>query len=166
MELKPTLTKVNDRLQRSAIIAPASRVVLGLNQFTEGGVINSGEPIMDIVPSSGHLIVEARFRPWDIDDIILGMAAKVRFTAYNFRDYLPIDGILQRVSADVLIDERTQETAYVGQVEVAVNNLMAQDITLYPGMPAEVMVTLNQRSVVSYLFEPRLRSFNRALRES
>ena len=166
LELEPTLNKMTDRLQRSAIIAPASGVVLGLNQFTEGGVINPGEPIMDIVPSSGHLIVEARFRPGDIDEIIPGMAAKVRFTAYNFRDYLPIDGILQRISADVVIDERTQETAYIGQVEVTVNNLMAQDITLYPGMPAEVLVTLNQRSVVSYLFEPLLRSFNRALRES
>ena len=166
LELEPTLTKMTDRLQRSAIIAPASGVVLGLNQFTKGGVINSGEPIMDIVPSSGHLIVEARFRPGDIDEIIPGMVAKVRFTAYNFRDYLPIDGVLQRISADVVMDERTQETAYIGQIEVAVNNLMAQDITLYPGMPAEVMVTLNQRSVVSYLFEPLLRSFNRALRES
>ena len=65
-----------------------------------------------------------------------------------------------------VIDERTQETACIGQVEAAINNLMAQKITLYPGMPAEVMEPLNQRSVVTYLFEPLLRSFNRALRGS
>ncbi|USE34267.1 HlyD family secretion protein [Endozoicomonas sp. SCSIO W0465] len=100
------------------------------------------------------------------DEIMPGMAAKVRFTAYNYRDYLPVDGILQRISADVVTDEQTRETAYVGQIEVAVNELMAQDILLYPGMPAEVLLTLNERSVVSYLFEPLLRSFNRALRES
>ncbi len=166
LDLEPQLIKMSDRLLRSDIVAPASGVVLGLNQFTKGGVINPGEPVMDIVPSSGHLIVEARFRPGDIDEIIPGMAAKVRFTAYNFRDYLPVDGVLQRISADVVTDELTQETAYVGQIEVAINALMAQDIRLYPGMPAEVMVTLTQRSVVSYLFEPLLRSFNRALRES
>ena len=117
-------------------------------------------------PTAGHLIVEARFRPGDIDEIIPGMAAKVRFTAYSYRDYLPVDGILQRLSADVVTDENTQETAYIGQIGVAVNDLLAQDILLHPGMPAEVLLTLNQRPVVSYLFEPLLRSFNRALRES
>ncbi len=166
LEVEPKLAKMTARLERSEIIAPASGVVLGLTQFTEGGVINPGEPVLDIVPSAGHLIVEARFRPGDIDEIIPGMAAKVRFTAYSYRDYLPVDGILQRISADVVTDEATQETAYIGQIEVAVNDLLAQDILLHPGMPAEVLLTLNQRPVVSYLFEPLLRSFNRALRES
>ena len=166
LEVEPKLAKMTARLERSEIIAPASGVVLGLTQFTEGGVINPGEPVLDIVPSAGHLIVEARFRPGDIDEIIPGMAAKVRFTAYSYRDYLPVDGILQRLSADVVTDENTQETAYIGQIEVAVNDLLAQDILLHPGMPAEVLLTLNQRPVVSYLFEPLLRSFNRALRES
>ena len=66
----------------------------------------------------------------------------------------------------MVIDERTRETARIGQVEVAINNLMPQKITPYPGMPAEVMVPLNQRSVITYLFESLLRSFNRALQGS
>ena len=166
LEIEPQLTKMKDRLQRSNITAPASGVVLGLNQFTKGGVINPGEPVMDIVPSAGSLIVEAHFRPADIDEIVPGMAARVRFTAYSYRDHLPVDGILQRISADVVTDQASQETSYIGQIEVAMQDLMAEDIMLYPGMPAEVLVTLNKRSVVSYLFEPLLRSFNRALRES
>ena len=66
----------------------------------------------------------------------------------------------------MVIDERTRETARIGQVEVSINNLMPQKITPYPGMSAEVMVPLNQRSVITYLFESLLRSFNRALRGS
>ena len=74
-----------DQLQRIEIRAPTSGTIHQLAVHTIGGVIKTGETIMEIVPDSDELQVEAHVPPKDIDHVHMGQDAFVRFSAFNQR---------------------------------------------------------------------------------
>ena len=70
-----------DQLKRIDIRAPQDGVVLEFTVHTVGGVITAGETIMQIVPESDKLMVEAKVNPRDIDQVQVGQTAMLRFPA-------------------------------------------------------------------------------------
>src|SRR5262249_48026516 len=74
-ELTEKRIAAEDQLKRVDIRAPQDGKVHQLAVHTVGGVIQAGEPIMLIVPSSDALTVEARVAPQDIDQLYLGQPA-------------------------------------------------------------------------------------------
>ncbi|MEL6978657.1 MAG: HlyD family type I secretion periplasmic adaptor subunit [Pseudomonadota bacterium] len=165
LELEPRFEALETRLARTKLRAPSSGVVFDLQKFTTGGVIRPGEPILDIVPDSSALVVEARISPIDRDVISAGMDARVRFTAFSFRSTEPVDGRLTRVSADALTDEATRELYYVGVIEVPGDALESQEIAIKPGMPAEVTIPLRARTILQYIIEPLVQNWEHTFRE-
>ncbi len=160
------LAAVRVLIARSEIRAPAAGTVVGLQVHTLGGVIKGGETILEIVPGSDPLLVEARIDPADIDDIALGLETEVRFTGFKQRTTPTLKGEVVNLSADVLTDKISGESYYrawvrIGERELARINGRA----LQPGMPAEVLITTGSRTVLAYLLQPLLDSTNRALRE-
>ncbi len=153
-------------LSRTELAAPEAGYVLGLTAFTVGGVIASGERVLDIVPADSALIIEARIQPSDIDDVYAGMSAEVQLTAYKRRVVPTVDGVLTWVSADRLTDDRSGEAYYVAYVEIDPESLAeVGEIRLYPGMPAQVMIATGARTAFDYLLSPLTSSFDRAFRE-
>lgn len=157
-----------DELNRISIVAPTDGVVLNLNFSTVGGVLRPGEPVMEIVPDEDDLIISARVRPQDIDEIRLGMKAKVIFPSYAQRYMHRIDGELIHISADIMTDTQTNQTYFLTKVRVDIADLesQVQDVKLTPGMPAEVYLKTRERTLIEYLLQPVSRTFERALRES
>lgn len=166
LQITPRLTAAQARLSRSELRAPSDGVVFGLNKFTVGGVIRPGEPVLDVVPSGSDLVIDMQIRPLDVDDIAVGMPARVQFLSFSFHETDPVDGVLIQVSPDALIDETTREAYYRGVVEVPEETLAALDIELQPGMPAQVMVPLGEKSAFEYIFDPLLQGMDVALREN
>jgi HlyD family type I secretion membrane fusion protein len=165
-DLQERIRAAEDVLRRTAILAPLAGTVVGLQVHTTGGVIAPGQPLMDIVPSGDRLIVEARVAPEDIDVVHAGLAAKVRLTALNRRNSLPLEGRVLSISADRLVDERTGETYFLARVELLEDPADALGgAFLYPGMAAEVMILTGERTALDYLFTPLSRSLERAFRE-
>ena len=78
IELKSQLHAAQNVLDRTLIRAPISGTVLGLRATTIGGVLTTGNPIMDIVPDSDMLVIEAYIRPLDIDSVYNGMRTHMR----------------------------------------------------------------------------------------
>jgi HlyD family secretion protein/epimerase transport system membrane fusion protein len=156
-----------DTLGRTVITAPVSRTVVGLSFKTHGGVIQPGEPILDIVPADDDLLIDARVAPVDIDVVHPGLRAKVHLSAYSQRNLPQIDGIVRSVSADSLHDQQTGMSYYLARVEVDRDNLahLGSNIQLVAGMPAEVLIVTEQRTRVGYLSQPFRDMFRRALRE-
>ena len=153
-------------LGRVKIIAPLDGTVVGLQIHTPGGVISPGEALLDIVPSGDRLVIEAKIDPTDIDVVHPGLPAHVRLTPFNTRSTRPIEGRIASVSADRLSDERTGESYYLARVELKGNPANALDgASLYPGMPAEVMIVTGARTALDYFLKPITRSLNRAFRE-
>ncbi len=163
-DLEERVRAAEDVFARTRIRSPLSGTVVDLKLHTPGGVIQPGEPLMDIVPAHGRLIVEARIDPKDIDVVQPGLPAQLRFTAFNQRHTAPREGVVRSVSADVLTDPKTGASYYLARIHLA-KPPGGGGPALQPGMEAEVVIQTGARTALDYMLEPLLRSFNRAFRE-
>lgn len=162
------LANAKDVLQRLTIVSPHSGRVVGLTVFSKGDVISPGETVMQVVPDNDELIVEAMLRPEDIDLVHSGQKAMIRLSAYNYRTTPMFDGKVINVAADRLPDEERRDQKQGFKIKVAIQPEQLKEhpnVTLYPGMPAEVYVVKNKRSPMDYLLEPLDIGLLRAFRE-
>lgn len=156
-----------DVLRRREIVAPIDGTVVNMKFVTQGGVINPGTPILDIVPSNEQLLIEAQINPMDIDVVRPGLPAEVRLTAFKQRRLPVLDGELLELSADRFTDERNGYPYYKALVVVDAKELatLEDGVHLYPGMPMDVMVKTGDRTFLEYLVQPVVDSFHKAFRE-
>ncbi|WP_206019891.1 HlyD family type I secretion periplasmic adaptor subunit [Pseudomaricurvus alkylphenolicus] len=144
-----------DTVERTEIRAPAKGIVHGLQVHTLGAVLSPGTPILDIVPQSDILVVEAQVAPIDIDRVFIGQDAKIRFSAFKSATTQVISAELISLSADRIIDEQTGMPHYLARVEVTDIGLKELgDLELLPGMPAEVLINTGSRTLLEYLTQP------------
>jgi HlyD family secretion protein/epimerase transport system membrane fusion protein len=157
-----------DVLERTVVTAPVSGYVANLKFKSVGGVVGSGQPILDVVPTEEQLLIDARVPPNDIDVVAIGMNAVVHLTAYSNRGLPRVNGIVRDVSADSVTDSVTNQTYYIARVEIPKEELAALDksIKLVPGMPAEVLIVAEEKTVLEYVMEPFLAAFRRGFREA
>lgn len=167
-DLEERLRVPQDAMRRQTIISPVAGRVVGLKVHTVGGVIGAREPLMDIAPEQGDLIIESRVQINDIDDLHLDQDAEVRLSAYKQRTTPLVRGKVINVGADSLIDEATHTPYYLAQVKVDAASLKeaGDDIKLYPGMPAEVYILTHARTAMQYLLDPITTTLHRSFRES
>lgn len=164
-ELGQRLSAARNVVDRTAIRAPVAGIVVGLNVHTVGGVIAAGERLLDIVPVNDRLIVQAAIDPLDIDQVAVGLPAKVWLSAVNRRTHLAIDGEVTMVSADRVIDPQTGVAFYMVRVEFDGEAAQQNDVPLQAGMSAEVMINTGARTTWDYISAPIGRFLSRALRE-
>lgn len=160
-----------DIRSRTQITAPVGGTVVNLRFKSEGGVIQPGEAILDIVPKDEDLVIEARISPMDIDAVKIGQKAEVVFPSYRTKFLPRTMGEVTYVSADSLKDPATNGTYYqvkvrVPQEEKAKLAKVEPPITLLAGMPSEVFVVTGETSVMSYLLNPLTEMVRRTFRES
>lgn len=166
LEVVPKRLNAAAVLGRTKIRAPYSGRVIGLNVFGVGGVIQRGEKILDIVPDTEDLMIEAEVAVEDISELHAGMPAEVRLTAYKQRVVPPIRGEVVQVSADRLVDPKTNQAHYIASIRPDAGEIAAIDgVRLYPGMAAAVTVPTEARTALDYLFGPLSQSFHKAFRQ-
>lgn len=166
LEVIPKRMNAAAVLGRMEIRAPYAGRVVGLNVFSIGGVIQRGEKILDIVPDNDDLTVEAEIAVEDISELRPGMPADIRLTGYKQHVVPAIRGEVVQVSADRLVDPRTNVAHYIAAIRPDAADLARLDgVRLYPGMPATVTVMTEARSAFDYFVGPLAQSFNRAFRQ-
>lgn len=169
VDLNEKLSATQDKLGRTVIRAPIEGVIVDLKVHTIGGVIQPGEALLDIVPKSGKLIVDAHIDPKDRDTVKVGQAAEIRFTAFNQRITEPVPGKVVLISADRLIDstaEGKQSAYYKAKIELLKDpSEVINGVSVYPGMQADVMIVTGKRTALEYFLKPILKSFNQAFRD-
>ena len=164
-ETQESLFAASDVLSRVHIISPVDGYVVSLHEGTLGGVVKSGEPILDISPKEDLLIVEALASSADIDVLRIGQDAMVRLTAYNFRELSPLNAKLEYISANIIEDERKDVSGY--RIKLKLEQDQIPDfVEVHPGMSAEVMVLTGSRTLIQYLTDPLFEMFYKAFRES
>ena len=144
-----------DILQRTVVVAPVSGTVVDVKFRTVGGVVQRGEPIMSIVPSGDELMIEGRLTPLDRKAVHAGLQAQIHLSAYSSRVVPKIPGTVQTVSADRLIDDTTHQPYYLARVAVDRHTLerLAPNVDLIPGMPVEVLIVTERRTMFDYIFK-------------
>lgn len=156
-----------DQLKRVDILAPQDGVVHQLSVHTIGGVVAPGEQIMMIVPEVDKLVVEVKVAPQDIDQIYYGQLTNLRFSAFNQKTTPEITGTVERISADVTVDQRTGTSFYLVRVATSQEQMKRLgEFSLMPGMPVEAFITTGERSVLSYFLKPLIDQANRTFREA
>lgn len=155
-----------DVLNRIEIVSPIDGFAVDLQVFTSGGVIRPGDRLLDVVPDSERLVIEARVTPTDIDVVYPGLEAQVRLSAFNQRVTPTVDGTVSWVSADKITDSSSGEEYYTARIELKdQNDPRLKGLTLQPGMPAEVLIRTGERTLIQYLVSPVEQSISRSLRE-
>lgn len=153
-------------VQNTLIRAPATGIVVGLNVFTVGGVIQPGVMLMEIVPENETLRIEAQIPTLLVDKIHAGLRVDVHFPALLRADTPRIPGTLTAVSADALVDLVSKLPYYKAQVEITAEGMSALDtFTIKPGMPAEAFIRTGERTLANYIFKPLRDRFRPALTE-
>lgn len=165
-EVQDKLSAAKQMLDRIVIRAPVAGTVVGLRPTTVGGVIQAGEPLMDVVPNAGRLVVTARVSPSNADKLRVGQKADVRFDASGVRSAPVVGGFVQTFSADALTDSRTGDLYFEAQVAVPESSARKLHADLRkPGVPADVLLKTGKRTAFGYLFAPISRASFHAARE-
>jgi HlyD family secretion protein len=155
-----------DLLDRIDIHAPTSGVIHQLSAHTIGGVIRAGDAIMEIVPDSDDLQIEARLQPGDIDQVRVGQKAFIRFSAFNQRTTPQLNGVVSYVSADTSHDQQTNASYFTVRLTLAEDERhRLAGLQLVSGMPAEVFMQTGSRTMMSYLLKPITDQLQRAFVE-
>jgi HlyD family secretion protein len=159
-ELTPKYQAAREQARLLDIRAPVTGTVVGLNVFTVGGVIAAGQKLMDIVPEQANLVVAARVSPDDIDDVWVGQKAEVRFSGMHDRGLPLLSGLMTKLSADALVDEKSELSYYTAEFEVPeseIDKLKAvrgPNFQLRAGAPVQVTIPVRKRTALQYAFEP------------
>ena len=165
-ELVERKVAAEDQLMRTDIRAPQSGVVHQLNVHTVGGVITASEPAMLIVPEMDELTVEVKLPPQNIDQLSIGQAAVLRFSAFNQRTTPEINGSVVRISGDVVQDQKSGATYYLVHIATPMEEVARlEGLKLLPGMPVEAFIQTGARTVLSYLIKPLHDQILKAFRE-
>lgn len=172
-ELAETMAKLNslaesgvglsDKVSRSVLRSPVKGTVKRLLINTVGGVIQPGKDVVEIVPLEDNLLLEARVQPRDIAFLHPGQKAVVKFTAYDFSIYGGLEGKLEHIGADTVVDEKGN-AFYIVRVRTN-QSTIGNNLPVIPGMIAEVDIVTGEKSVLSYLLKPVLRAKARAFSE-
>ena len=167
VNLTNQLTSAKDILQRSEILAPVAGKVMNIKFHTVGAVIPPAGEIMTIVPQNDDLIIEAKIKPQDIDEVHNGLKTKIILTAYKGKKVPKLNGKVLNVSPDIVISEDGKESYFLARVQVDESDItkLKSKIELYPGMPAQVFIITGARSLMSYLITPISDSAYKAFRE-
>jgi HlyD family secretion protein len=155
-----------DQLKRIDVRAPQDGTVHELSIHTVGGVVSPGEQMMLIVPANDTLAIEARIAPQDIDQVVLGQTAALRFTAFNARTTPQVNGIVSRISADTTTEQRTGVAYYTVRIAIPTSeSAQLGEVRLVPGMVVETFIKTGDRTMASYLAKPLTDQVMRAFRE-
>ena len=154
---------LSDKLTRSVLRSPVKGTVKRVLVNTVGGVVQPGKDVIEIVPLEDNLLLEARVQPRDIAFLRPGQKAVVKFTAYDFSIYGGLEGKLEHIGADSVVDEKGN-AYYTVRVRTNKPNL-GNNLPVIPGMIVEVDIITGEKSVLTYLLKPVLRAKARALSE-
>lgn len=167
-DLKSKIIAAQDMLERTNVVAPISGTIVGLSLHTVGGVVTPGKEILQIVPGDSQLIVVAQVNTADIDKVKVGMLADIRFSAFNLQKAHVVEGEVVHLSADSFIDEVSGMPYYEAKIKVTKHGqtqLGEYGFELVSGMPAEAMIRVSERTVLSYLLKPLTDMVSRGFNE-
>lgn len=165
-ELSERAVAARDVLERIELRSPTSGVIHQLATHTLGGVIRAGDAVMEVVPDSDDLQIEARLQPNDIDQVRAGQLAYVRFSAFNQRTTPQLNGQVSYVSPDISHDQQTNAAYFTVRVMLPdEERRRLAGLQLVSGMPAEVFMQTGSRTMFSYLFKPIFDQLQRAFVE-
>ncbi len=157
-------------LERTHITSPMNAIVKNIIITTRGARVRPGDVIMELVPFGDELIIEAKMSPADISFVKPGQLAAVKLDAYDYSIYGMFHGKVKYISPDALKERTAEGEKYYFRVLISMPEpvLTAKNgkkIELTPGMTAQINIITGNRSVLTYLTKPIIKTFSEAMHE-
>ena len=166
-ELGARIPALEDRVDRTTVRSPVDGVINRINYVTEDAYVNTGDILLEIVPTGSDIIVETKIDPKDIAEIVEGQDVKISLTAYDPSRFGRIDGKVISISADATTDNNNGAQYYI--VDVSIDGILYEndgsEVTILPGMVASIDVLSGKRTILEYFWQPIARTKDRAFRE-
>ena len=165
-DIRQRYTVASDQAKRVSIVAPLAGTIQNLHVFTEGAVVRQAEPLVEIAPDKGDMVIQARFSPNDVDSLRPGQRTELRFSTFHDRTIPVIFGNIQSISQDRLVDEAQHIPYYLAVVKVNQESLPANlKGRLRAGYPVDVTVPIGSRTALQYIYQPLTNAFRQSFRE-
>lgn len=163
------LVSERDKLSKTTLLSPVDGIIKQINVNTIGGVIRSGMDLIEIVPNSEILLVEAKIAPKDIAFINPRQEAIVKITAYDFSIYGGLEGKIIEISADSITDKDSKDDkSYYKVVIKTTKNYLERNgekLPIIPGMIASVDIKTGKKTILDFILKPILKTKENALHE-
>ncbi|MDD5158603.1 MAG: HlyD family type I secretion periplasmic adaptor subunit [Sulfuricurvum sp.] len=152
-------SELADQVTRTVIKSPINGIVQKLYVNTVGGVIKPGDNLIEIVPTEGGLLAEAKVKPADIAFIYPGQDAIVKVTAYDFSLYGSLHGKVVTISPDTVTD-KNDNVYYVVKIQTDKKYLGTKEkpLKIIPGMMINVDIITGQKTILQYILKPILKA--------
>ncbi|WP_201591805.1 MULTISPECIES: HlyD family efflux transporter periplasmic adaptor subunit [unclassified Psychrobacter] len=171
-DLDTELEQLRDRVQvlgEKRLLSPTEGKINNINVTTIGGVVKPGEVIMQILPTSSDLIIDAKVSPADIAYIKEGQDATVKLDAYDYSIFGSMTGTVNYISPDTLMEQtpKGEEPYYRVLIVITGAEFKGREdkIVIKPGMTASVDIKAMERTVLSYLTKPITKTLSEGLGE-
>lgn len=171
-ELDTELEQLRDRaqvLEEKRLMAPTKGKIKNINVTTIGGVVKPGEVIMQILPTSSNLVIDAKVSPADIAYVKEGQEATVKLDAYDYSIFGAMKGTVNYISPDTLMEQTPEGEEPYYRVLIVINGAefkgRGDEIVIKPGMTASVDIKAMERTVLSYLTKPITKTLSEGLGE-
>jgi adhesin transport system membrane fusion protein len=159
----------DDALKRTVLVSPVRGMVKNIRANTLGGVVTTGAPVMEIVPLTDAVLVEARIKPAEVGFVRVGQDARVKLAGFDYNVFGGLEGRVEYISPDALgeNDAKSADGRYYRALvrsERSTLRYKGEAVQVIPGMTAQVEIKTGERTVMSFLLRPMLRS-REAMRE-
>lgn len=165
--LKQTIKGAESRVTNTDIRSPVDGIINTLDVNTVGAYVNAGAVVAGIVPTSDKLLIEARLSPSDVAFVRPGQPATIKISAYDFTIYGGLQGTVQTVSADSIVDQQKGESYYLVRIgtDTAALTKDGKSYPISPGMIATADIVTGKKTVLAYLLKPLIKAQREAMRE-
>ena len=162
-------TKTNvlqERVSANKLLSPVNGFVTKVMPSGPGAVVNSGDPVIEIVPISSKVMIKANLLPQNINNIKLGQTAKINLLSYDFTTYGSLRGVISSIAQNTTTS-KNGDVFYNIWIECTTTKLSKSKIKpeIIPGMLVQVEITGEQRSILDYLLQPFRTSASKAFTE-
>lgn len=172
-ELNTQMEMLRDRtqvLEQTELDAPMRGIVNNIKVNTVGGVVRPGDTILELLPTGDNLLAEAKISTADIAFIAVGQEASVKLDAFDSSIFGAMHGVVEYISPDALVEETRNGPMPHYRVRIRITGTefkgeKANQIQLRPGMTAQVDIKAMERTVLSYLTKPIVKTLSESMGE-
>ncbi|ASM37971.1 MAG: HlyD family type I secretion periplasmic adaptor subunit [Campylobacter sputorum] len=150
--------------KQQKITSPVDGYIGKLMINTQGGIVNSTEPLLSVIPANEPLIIKANVLNKDIGFLSVGQEVAIKIDTFNFQKYGKLDGKLFYISNDSLKDEKLGEI-YEIKVEPKQTTLLVdgEEKSIEPGMSVSAEIKTGKRRVIELFVYPIIKYLDEGL---
>lgn len=156
-------------LGRAEIVSPMDAIVNNILITTKGAKVRAGDVIMQLVPVD-ELVIEAKLSPSEISFVKVGQKASVKLDAYDFSIFGGFEGKVKHISSDTLVEKTNKGDEFFFRVLISIDgremiSKVGKKVIVTPGMTGQIDIITGERTVLTYLAKPVIKTLNEAFTE-